>query len=127
MNYYIVFLCNWPDRSNAIVRSVELTTADPSSYVKETNDYVYLDLTAHLNSSESKAIFGRTVQEVMTVMTQKVGSLSVKKQASSTTVIRMSDVEIASGAPANRRLTSWNDVVKPAWQRLAHTSSLGTL
>ena len=127
MHYYIVFLCNWPARSNAIVRSVELTTADPSSYVKETNDYVYLDLTAHLDSNESKAKFGRTVQEVMTNMTQKIGSLSINKQASTTTVIRMADVLLATGAPESRRLTSWNDVVKPAWQRLAHTSSLGTL
>lgn len=126
MHYYIVFLCNWPERSNAIVRGVELTTTDPRSYVKETNDYVYLDLTAHLNSTEVKA-FGTTVQEVMSNMTQRVGSLSINKQASTTTVVRMSDVLVATGAPLNRRLTSWNDVVKPAWQRLAHTSSLGTL
>ena len=126
MHYYIVFLCNWPERSNAIVRGVELTTTDPRSYVKETNDYVYLDLTAHLNSAEVK-VFGTTVQEVMSNMTQRVGSLSINKQASTTTVVRMSDVLVATGAPLNRRLTSWNDVVKPAWQRLAHTSSLGTL
>ena len=127
MHYYIVFLCNWPERSNAKVRSVELTTANPSSYVKTTNDYVYLDLTAHLESSEPKGRFGRTVQEVMSNMTQKVGSLSINKTASTTTVVQMSDVLIETGAPATRRLSTWNDAVKPAWQRLAHTASLGTL
>lgn len=127
MQYYIVFLCNWPARSNAIVRSVELTTADPSSFVKTTNDYVYLDLTAHLNSNENKSRFGTTVQEVMTNMTQKVGYLSINKQASTTTVVTMADVLIATGAPSSRRLTSWNDVSKPAWQRLAHVSGFGTL
>ena len=126
MNYYVVFLCSWPSESNAIVRSVELTTADPSSYVKSTNDYVYLDLTAHLKSNEVKP-FGRTVQEVMSKLTQQVGGLSINKQASTTTVVRMGDVLVKSGTPSSRRLTSWNDAVKPAWIRAAHASSFGTL
>ena len=126
MNYYIVFLCNWPAESNAIVRSVELTTTDPSSYVTSTNDYVFLDLTKHLNSGEEKK-FGNSVQSVMSKLTQQVGYLSVNKQAKSTTEVRMADVLIRVGAPAYRKLTTWNDVVKPAWIRAAHTSLYGTL
>lgn len=126
MNYYIVFLCSWPGESNAIVRGVELTTANPNVYVKPTNEYVYLDLTAHLNSSETKS-FGTTVQEVMSKLTQRVGGLSINKQAISTTVVRMADVLVKPGTPVSRRLTTWNDAVKPAWIRAAHASSFGAL
>ena len=126
MNYYIVFFCNWPGESNAIVRSVELTTANPNSYVKETNDYVYLDLTAHLASNENKK-FGTTVQAVMSRLTQQVGALSINKQAKTTTVVKMADVLVPVGASTSRRLETWNDSAKPAWIRAAHASSFGTL
>jgi len=125
MNYYLVFLCNWPAQSNAIVRSVELTTSLPT-YVKSTNDYVYVDLSAHLASRETK-IYGTTVQEVTNRLVQRVGGLSINKQASTTVQVLMGDVRISDDTPASRRLTSWNDVVKPALQRSAHTSAFGSL
>lgn len=125
MHYYLVFLCNWPGQSNAIVRSVELTTSLPT-YVKTTNDYVYVDLSAHLASTERK-IHGSTVQSVMNKLVQMVGGLSINKQASSTVEVPMADVRVSDDTPINRRLTSWNDVVKPALQRSAHTSAFGSL
>ena len=126
MNYYIVFFCNWTSRSNAIVRSVELTVVDPSSYVKQSNDYVYVDLTAHLKSTERKP-FGNTIDAVMSELTKRIGGLSINGVPSTYTQISMSTVRIESSTPSSRQLTDWNDVVKPALLRVAHTSSFGTL
>ena len=127
MHYYIVFLCNWPGSSNAIVKSIELTTAEPS-YVTTDNDYVYVDLTAHLNSGEIKT-YGTSVQEVMNYLVQRVGGVFINKTAKTISRISMSDVKIEDGTPASRKIEpgNWNGVVKPAMQRLLHTSSFGTL
>lgn len=126
MNYYLVFLCNWVSETNAIVRSVELTTVPPVKYVNSTNPYVYLDLTDHLKHDVVRP-YGNTLQEVMSTLVRDIGYISINKRADATLTIRMSDVNRATDFPGTRRITSWNDVAKPAIQRLCHASSFGTL
>ena len=126
MHYYVIFFCNWTSQSNAVVKSVELTTANPLSFVTETNPYVFVDLTKHLSMIGTKP-FGTTVDEIMTNFVNKVGGLSINDVPISSTEIAMGKVRISDRTPPTRKLTDWNDVAKPALQRLANTSSFGTL
>ncbi len=121
MTYYIVLLCNWPERTNAIVRGVELTTTIPTSYVTETNDYVYI-MVPESKNAEIDTIMGRLVQGIgkvaMTQTPSGTGELSWAK---------LSTWMDTAGLSTSRKLEEWNDVVKVAWQRIGHTSIFGTL
>ena len=121
MTYYIVLLCNWSERSNAIVRGIELTTTNPESYVSEANDYVYVQVP----STEV-----RNVDTIMNDLVQGIGEVAMPQKPSNTLSLSwpvFTAWKTNAGLAPSRKLNTWNDVAKPAWQRLAHAAGFGTL